>query len=315
MLEVCLPGTGGMIPLPHRWLTCCWIEEQGAAILIDCGEGTQIALKKAGRKAPRIELLLLTHYHADHISGLPGILLTLANSARKHPLTIAGPVGLKRVVSALTVIAPRLPYELKLIELTTPEDFAQPLYLPNVGGHRDGESPVRVTALPLDHGTPCLGYRTELVRKPVFNPDKAKALDIPVQYYKRLHAGEAVTLEDGRNIMPLRVLDNARKSISVCYFTDTKPFPEMVDFAEGVDLLIGEGMYYDESMRDKIDEKNHMMFSDSAWLAVKCGAKKLWLTHYSPALERPSDGERMVRRIFPQTTVSRDGEKMKIGGE
>lgn len=117
MIDVCLPGTGGMVPLPNRWLTCCWIEYQGAAVLIDCGEGTQIALKQAGLKPARLELLLITHFHADHVSGLPGLLLTLANSARTEPLTIAGPPGLKRIVAALTIIAPRLPYPIEIIEL------------------------------------------------------------------------------------------------------------------------------------------------------------------------------------------------------
>jgi ribonuclease Z len=298
-----------MIPLPNRWLTCCWIEHQGAAVLIDCGEGTQIAIKKAGLKPTRIELLLITHFHADHCSGLPGILLTLANSARTEPLTIAGPFGLKRIVQALTVIAPRLPYELEIIELDfRGGEIPEPLYLKNVGGHRDEQSPVRITALPVRHGVPCLGYRVELHRKPVFNPEKAKALAIPVRFYKQLHAGESVTLDSGEVVSPEQVLDGARKPTSVCYFTDSKPFAGMSGFAEGVDLLICEGMYYDEAMREKIDEKNHMLFSDAARLATESGAKRLWLTHYSPALERPQDGTRMVQRIFEATTVSKDGE-------
>jgi len=305
-----------MMPLPNRWLTCCWIEHQGAAILIDCGEGTQIALKKAGCKPPRIELLLITHFHADHCSGLPGILLTLANSARTHPLTIAGPVGLKRIVAALTVIAPQLPFELNLTELDFREgNIPETLHLPNVGGHghHEGGSPVRITALPLRHRVPCLGYRVELVRKPVFNPDKARELDIPVKHYKALHGGQSVVLDDGREIEPRQVLDGARASTCVCYFTDTKPIPQMADFAKSADLLIAEGMYYDEAMRDKIDDKYHMLFSDAARLANKSGAKRLWLTHYSPALERPWEGAKSVQRIFANTTVSRDGERITIG--
>jgi ribonuclease Z len=284
-----------MVPLPNRWLTCCWIEYQGAAVLIDCGEGTQIAVKKAGLKPARIELLLITHFHADHVSGLPGLLLTLANSARTEPLTIAGPPGLRRIVSALTVIAPRLPYPLEIIEL----DRQSPDPLNKCGLH--------ITALPLRHGMTCLGYRAELFRKPVFNPQKAAALDIPVRMYKVLHSGEPVTLEDGRTILPEQVLDGERKPISVCYFTDTQPFNQMIEFARGVDLLISEGMYYDEEMRQKIEEKNHMLFSDSARLAKKCGAKQLWLTHYSPALERPKEGIGAANRIFNGTVAAHDG--------
>jgi ribonuclease Z len=289
-----------MLPLPNRWLTCCWIEYQGAAVLIDCGEGTQIAIKEAGLKPSRIELLLITHFHADHVAGLPGLLLTLSNAARTAPLTIAGPPGLKRIVASLTIIAPNLPFELEIIELD--KDNPKPL-------ERYG---LTVTALPLRHRMTCLGYRVDLFRKPVFNPDKAIALDIPVQQYKVLHRGEAVTLEDGRVVQPEQVLDGERKPISVCYFTDTKLFPAMTDFAKNVDLLIGEGMYYDEEMREKIEDKKHMMFSDSARLANSCGAKRLWLTHYSPALERPWDGVKVVERIFSGTVVSKDGERLTI---
>jgi len=289
-----------MVPLPNRWLTCCWIEYQGAAVLIDCGEGTQIALKQAGLKPARLELLLITHFHADHVSGLPGLLLTLANSARTEPLTIAGPPGLKRIVAALTIIAPRLPYPIEIIEL----DRQSPEKLENSG--------LTITALPLRHGIVCFGYRVELFRKPVFNPEKAAALDIPVRKYKMLHAGESVTLDDGRTILPQQVLDGERKPISVCYFTDTKPFPQMADFARNVDLLISEGMYYDEEMREKIEEKNHMLYSDSAHIAVKCGAKRLWLTHYSPALERPKDGIRVAERLFNGAIAAKDGEWLTI---
>ena len=302
MIDVCLPGTGGMMPLPRRWLTCCWIEYQGSAVLIDCGEGTQIAIKKAGLKPSRIELLLLTHYHADHVSGLPGILLTLANIPRTEPLTIAGPPGLKRIVSALTVITPRLPFELNLIELD-----------------KDDPEPIRkcgldISALPLKHGVTCFGYRAELFRKPVFNPEKAAALQISVQKYKVLHAGGTVTLEDGRVILPEQVLDGARQPISVCYFTDTRPFPQMSEFAQGVDLLISEGMYYDESMRASMADKNHMLFSDSAKIAANANAKRLWLTHYSPALDYPPNGARTLEKWFKDGVVSKDGEFVTLEG-
>jgi ribonuclease BN (tRNA processing enzyme) len=117
MVDVCLPGTGGMIPLRNRWLTCCLIEYQGTVILIDCGEGTQIALKEAGCKLSRLDILLVTHFHADHIAGLPGLLLSLGNNGKTTPLTITGPAGLRKVVSALTVIAPVLPFPLIFDEL------------------------------------------------------------------------------------------------------------------------------------------------------------------------------------------------------
>ena len=118
MLDVCLLGTSGMLPLPGRWLTSLMTRYNGSSLLIDCGEGTQIAIKEKGWSYNPIDVICFTHYHADHISGLPGLLLTIGNSDRKEPLTLVGPKGLNRVVSALRVIAPELPFEIKTIELT-----------------------------------------------------------------------------------------------------------------------------------------------------------------------------------------------------
>jgi ribonuclease Z len=298
MLDVCLPGTSGMIPLPERWLSCCWIECQGKALLIDCGEGTQIALKEAGCKISRLELLLITHFHADHIAGLPGFLLTLGNHGKKTPLTIIGPRGLKTVVSALMIIAPALPYQVELIEI-------------NGEGYLEDEDLV-MAYLPLEHAIPCFGYRVSLTRKPVFNPQKAEQLGVPKQLYKTLHAGKKVRLDDGRRIEPEMVLDGAREPISVCYITDSVPIDTMVEFARGADLLICEGMYGDEDMHDKMEEKGHMVFSDSARIALKAGVKALWLTHFSPAMKDPEAYIESAAAIFPNTTVGYDGMKTTL---
>lgn len=296
MVDVWLPGTGGVIPLENRWLTCCWIEYQGKAILIDCGEGTQIALKKSGCKLSHLNTLLITHFHADHIAGLPGLLLTLGNNGKTTPLTIVGPVGLEHVVSALTVIAPVLPYPIKLQELK--ESSAGEL---EKGG-------MNIASLPLNHGIPCLGYLITVKRKPIFNPQKANQLNVPKTLFKTLHAGQAVNLEDGREITPEMVLDGYRSPIKVCYCTDTQPMEDtMADFARAADLLISEGMYDDDGMHDKMLEKGHMLFSDSARLAKKSGVKQLWLTHFSPALTEPEKNLEDAQKIFPNTSVAYDG--------
>ena len=299
MLDVCLPGTGGMMPLPERWLSCCWIEYQGKALLIDCGEGTQIALRKAGLKLSRLELLLITHFHADHIAGLPGLLLTLGNNGRQTPLTIIGPHGLKAVVSALTVIAP-LSYQVELIELKCETE-----------GYLEDDD-IRIGYLPLAHHIMCLGYRVSLKRKPVFNPQKAAALGIPKTLYKRLHAGEAVRLTDGREIVPEMVLDGERAPLSVCYITDSTPTDAMTPFACGADLLVCEGMYGDDEMRGKMAEKGHMIFTDSARIAKNAGVKKLWLTHYSPALKNPQDFIEKTQAVFPDAALGYDGIKTTL---
>lgn len=301
MLDVCLPGTGGMIPLPERWLSCCWIEYQGKAILIDCGEGTQIALKEAGCKISRLEVLLVTHYHADHIAGLPGLLLTLGNHGKRTPLTITGPKGLQSVVSALMVIAPALPFQVDLIELQN-----------GVEGELKGDD-ITISYLPLEHGIPCFGYRVALQRKPVFNPQKAEALGIPKALFKTLHSGKKVRLDDGRRFEPEMVLDGPRAPLSVCYMTDSVPKDTMADFARGADLLICEGMYGDEDMHEKMEEKGHMVFSDSARIAKTAGVKALWLTHYSPAMKDPSPYLENAQAIFPASALGHDGIKTSLG--
>lgn len=306
MLDVCLPGTGGMMPLPDRYLTCCFLEYQGKGILIDCGEGTQMALKKAGCRYSRLELLLITHLHADHVAGLPGFLLTLANGGKQSPLVIMGPKGLKTVLEGLLIVAPPLPFEIETAELPVEQMERQPTLL------LEGWDGLEVEGLPLLHRIPCLGYRITVRRKPIFNPEKAKELGIPKEFYRALHRGQAVTLEDQTVILPEQVLDGRRPSIRVCYMTDTRPVEGMEELARGADLLISEGMYGDDEMAASMEEKRHMLFSESANLAKQAGAKLLWLTHFSPAVPHPEVFEEAVRKIFPQTAVGRDGMKISL---
>ena len=303
MLSVCLPGTGGFMPLIDRWLTCCWIEYQGHAILIDCGEGTQLALKKAGLHLSRLDMVFITHFHADHVAGLAGMLLSLGNSGRdeQKPLTIAGPPGLNKMIPALLVIAP-LPYPVHLIELS-PGDM--------IPGYGD----ITISCMALKHRVACYGYRVDLKRKPVFSPEKAEALKVPKQFWKKLHNGEAVQLSDGRIILSEDVIERARTPISVSYCTDTLPMPEIADFAKGVDLMIAEGMYGDDCMAEKVAEKKHSLYSQSARLAKEAGAKRLWLTHFSPAMQNPEEYLENVRMIFPNTEVGKDGIKIELEGE
>lgn len=293
ILDVCLPGTGGMMPMETRWLSCCWIEYKGKALLIDCGEGTQLALKKASCKISHLHTLLITHFHADHIAGLPGLLLTLGNSGKTTPLTIVGPAGLKKIVNSLIIIAPVLPYELKVNEINDTDQFE--------------ENGLMISTVPLSHGIPCLGYSITLKRKPIFNPLKAYELGVPVINFKTLHEGQWVKLQDGQIIEPKEVLDGERNSIKVCYITDTKFLDTLSSFAFGADLLISEGMYGESNKHEIMQQKGHMIFSESAELAQKAAVKQLWITHYSPALTKPEMYIDNARKIFPSTIAAYDG--------
>ncbi len=297
MIKVCLPGTGSVMPLENRHLPCCTISHQGKVTLIDCGEGTQLAVRKTGFKLSRIDTILITHFHADHISGLPGLLLTMGNSGKKTPLTIIGPEGLAAVVDGLRTIAPVLPYEIHVVEWVH-EPF------------RVGE--LIIQALPLSHRIPCLGYSVTHNRKPVFNPQKAKAFGVAQVLWGKLHAGETVTLTDSTVITPDMVTDGIRPTQKICYMTDTAPFDSIIDFIKGADLLICEGMHGDEALRDKLTSKGHMLFSDSAALACAAGVKKLWLTHFSPALTEPESYLQQMKSIFSETEVGFDGIKTII---
>ena len=173
MLDVCLLGTAGMMPQPHRWLTALMTRYNGSSLLIDCGEGTQIAMKEAGLSPNPIEVICFTHYHADHISGLPGLLLSMGNSDRREPVTMIGPRGLERVVNSLRVIAPELPFEIKFIELTEPEETIE------VAGYI-------LHAYRVQHNVTCYGYSIEIPRKGKFDVEAAKALKLPVQMWNPL---------------------------------------------------------------------------------------------------------------------------------
>lgn len=301
MLDVCLPGTGGMIPLINRFLACCWIEYKGKAFLIDCGEGTQIALKKAGCKIAHIHMLLITHLHADHVAGIPGLLLALSNSGRTAELHIVGPQGLRKLMSAILIFVPFLPFKIKIEE---PD------------GSRAGSMEIdetEVAYIPLFHGITCLGYRVTVRRKPVFDPEKAERLNIPKEMYKILHSGNPVKTDDGKTIEPEMVFDGIRAPIKVCYCTDTLPGEAIAEFADGADLFVCEGMYGDEKHHMRMVRKGHMMFSESAALAKKAGVKKLWLTHFGPAMPDAAKYIEAARSIFPESTAGYDGIRITLG--
>jgi ribonuclease Z len=293
ILDVCLLGTGGMMPLPYRWLTSLMARYNGTSILIDCGEGTQIAMKEKGWSPKPIDIMCFTHYHADHISGLPGMLLTMGNAEKTTPLTIIGPKGLARVVNALRVVAPELPFELQYIEITENEQSFE----------FDG---FRIEAFRVNHNVICYGYNIVIDRKGKFNLENALGLGIERKYWGILQNGQSVEL-DGKLYTPDMVMGEARKGIKVTYCTDSRPTEGIIKNAKNADLFICEGMYGEPDKKEKAKEYKHMTFYEAADLAVKANVTKMWLTHYSPSLTRPEEYKKEVQAIFPQTYIAKDG--------
>ncbi|MBR1738809.1 MAG: ribonuclease Z [Ruminococcus sp.] len=304
MPEICLLGTGGMLPLKNRWLTSCYIEHNGRAVLIDCGEGTQIAFAEHGLKLSRVDILLLTHAHADHVTGLPGLLLSMGNCSRTEPLEVVMPKSCYNTFLSLMNVCGKLPYEVRTRTLPDkePSRFKAEVIDPML----------TVSSLPLKHSMPCLGYRLDFARKPVFLPENARALGVPVEHWRTLHAGQEVTLPDGRVISPSDVTGRERPDTVITYTTDTLPIGQIADFAAGSDLFICEGMYGDPDKKESMDKKGHMLMQDACRLAASAGAKRLWLTHYSPAEPDPTVYRRELERIFPGVVISRDGERCDL---
>lgn len=298
MIDVCLLGTGGMMPLPYRWLTSLMVRYNGHSILIDCGEGTQIAMKEKGWSANPIDMICFTHFHADHISGLPGMLLTMGNAERKEPLTLVGPKGLTRVVTALKTIAPELPFEIKFIEITEPEQTFE----------LDG---LQFQAFRVNHNVICYGYTMSLERAGRFQVEKAEALHIERKYWSRLQKGETIETEQGI-VTPDMVLGEARKGIKLTYCTDTRPTQSIVDHAKHSDLFICEGMYGEPDKQQKAIEHKHMTFQEAAKLAKEAEVGELWLTHYSPSLTKPDLFMDGVRKIFPKAFAGKDGKSIEL---
>lgn len=293
MLDVCLIGCGGTFPLPERRLTSLMTRYNGKCVLIDCGEGTQIGTRLTPFSFRHIDVICITHFHADHVSGLPGMLLTIGNSDRVEPVTIIGPRGIKNVVRSLCVIAPKLPFELRFIEVSDTEesfDFGD----------------FKINAFRLYHEIECIGYSIEIDRRPKFLPEKAKELDIPVRCWGLLQDGQTVEYEK-KIYTPDMVCGEDRRGIKLTYVTDTRPTASALHHAQGADLFICEGMYGTDDKMDDAIKKRHMTFSEAAKIAKEANAGELWLTHFSPSLPDPENYITSAADIFPNTKIGYDG--------
>jgi ribonuclease Z len=293
MIEAMLLGTGGMLPLPDRWLSCLVLRVNGQLTLFDCGEGTQIAWRQSGWGFRRLGAICLSHRHADHVAGLPGLLHAIANAGRSDPIRVFGPAGTTEVVSALRSIAPVLPYEVVLTELYGGERFPLP------GG-------LIGSCVPGDHALPVLAYRADLMRNRAFLPERARALKIPMALWKQLQDGKSVSWIDG-TATPDAVLGPPRSGVSIAYVTDTRPVRMLSRFLENVNLLVCEGTYGSDEDLPKAVRNRHMTFRESATLATRANVNLLWITHFSPALEDPGAFKANATEVFPNAEIGHDG--------
>jgi ribonuclease Z len=292
MLDVCLLGTSGMMPLPGRWLTALMTRFNGSGLLIDCGEGTQITIKEKGWSFHSIDVICFTHYHGDHIAGLPGLLLSMGNADRTETVTLIGPKGLERIVSSLRVIAPELPFELRFVELNAQEETIE------INGYT-------IKAFKVKHNVTCYGYSILIKRGGRFYTEMALKNNVPQKYWSQLQNGG--TIIDGDIVyIPEMVLGPERKGIKLTYCTDTRPTKLIVDNAKASDLFICEGMYGEKDKASKAKEYKHMTFCEAAEIARAAGVSELWLTHYSPSMVRPGDFIKDAREIFSNTRLGKD---------
>ena len=293
MIDLCTLGTGGAIPLPERALSSLYVRVNGRGMLIDCGEGTQTQLRRLGWGFRCVEAVLITHYHADHCSGLPGFLLSMAKTGRTEVLELWGPPGLQHLMDAVRVFCPQLPFPLALHELPL-----EPTPFRVLG--------MEAVSFPLSHSVPCLGFRFSLARTAPFMPELARSLEVPLPMWKLLKCGHPVTLESGRTVMPEQVTGKPRTGLSFLYATDTRPVDEIVRQGRGTDLMILEGMYGEEEKRPQALRNRHMLFREAARLASEAGTKKLLLTHFSNCIEDPALFLEEARSVFPATDAAED---------
>lgn len=295
-----------MVPLKDRWLTTLYASSEGTSVLIDCGEGTQIALSEAKLKIRNIDVICITHFHADHIAGLPGLLLSMGNAGRTEPVTIVAPKGLQEVLEGLFVICHGLMFDIAVVEID-PDG-------------RDVESgfvkagPMVIRPFRAEHVIPCLGFTIEIERKRRFIPEKAEALGIPREKWSVLQNGESVTV-GGTTYIPSSVTGPPRKGIKVLYSTDTRPVRAIPRLGKNADLMILEGNYESMDKIDKALEWGHMTFPEAAKLAKKAKAKELWLTHFSQSIKDPEEFAENAVSIFENTVIGYDGIKKTIDFE
>lgn len=296
-LEAFILGCGGMMPLPYRHLTSVLLRREGHLFLFDCGEGTQVALRRLNLRWKRIDTIFISHTHADHITGLPGLLMLSSQVDREEPMYIIGPPKVAEYVeTSRRVLDMYINYKIIVKEITEPGI---------VYSHEE----FQVRAFNLDHTKPCLGYTLEEFERPgEFNPDAAKALNVPCgPLWSKLQNGNSVTSADGKTVNPEQVMGHKRKGRKFSFVTDTKYLPSIADEVRNSDFFVCEGMF-EKGMEKDAAEKKHMTCTQAAQIAKDAAVKKMALIHYSP---RYTDHDlkqllKDAQAVFPNTVLSKD---------
>ena len=297
MLDICVLGTQGGMPMVNKFMSSIIVGYKGKKILFDCGEGTQVSMRKHSTGFKNIDIICISHAHGDHVLGLPGLLSTMGNSDRVEPVTIVGPKGIKEIVQGLNVVNPYMPFELKIIELD--------------GNETELYDDLRLSSIKLDHSTECIGYSLKLKRAPKFSVEKARNNEVPQKLWGKLQKG--ITVKNGDNIYtPEMVLGKERQGIKFSYITDTRPNENIIDFIKDSDLFICEGTYAEDSDIDKALKNKHMTFREAATLASKGNCKELILTHFSPAIDDPNEYEQNAKEVFNETVIGYEGLRKTV---
>lgn len=304
MLDITLLGTSALLPLPGRAETAAALNCCGHTILFDCGEGTQTAARAAHVSLLKAELIALTHYHGDHIFGLPGLLSTMSVLGRTEPLTLIGPAGIRQTLSPILELVGPTSYELRLMEL------------PETGVRLCEITPgwpeeMRISAFPTDHTVLSQGYTVTLERAGRFLPERAAALNVPKNLWGRLQKGEAVPVGDVR-ITPEQVLGAPRRGLKFVFSGDTRPCDALTGAAKGADLLICDATYGENEQAGLAHGHGHMTFSQAAETAARAGVRRLWLAHYSQMIKDPAEYLPIARAIFPAAECGEDGMSTRL---
>lgn len=305
MIDVTMLGSSALMPLPDRALASAYICCSGRGILLDCGEGTQTALRRWGCSLLKTDLIALSHYHGDHIFGLPGLLQSMNALSRTEPLYITGPEGLESELEPILRLAGPLCYELHLLDIPAGGEIR----LRSL--NRSWPYEACLHSFNTRHRVQSQGYSFVLSRAGKFLPERARALAVPMACWGRLQRGESVEVE-GCTVLPQDVMTEPRRGIKVVFSGDSACCDELRENARNAQLLILDATYGEDEQAELAEKYGHMNFAQAAGLAEASGAQRLWLTHYSPMIKNPEDYIENAGRYFPESCCAYDGMHIKL---